>query len=107
MNSHDVRTLQDRRNHRRECSVQSITHWRVFTILSERPPDERFTGWSAQDREPQSMQLVEASQQRIILFEVFSKAESRIEHDLVAIDSRRQRVIRPICKLAFHQKQQF
>src|SRR5437868_14598774 len=106
MDSHDVGTVQHRRNQRRKRAIQPLADRNIHAVLRERPSDERFARRSAQHWEAQSMQLVEPPEQRIILVKIFPESEARIEYDLVAIDYRRTCIVRPIGELALHQQQQ-
>src|SRR4051812_14731960 len=96
-------TLQYRRDYRRQRSIQSLTHRGVRSVLCERPADERFARSSTKNGKAQHVQLVKPPQERVILFKILSEPESRIKHDLVAIDPGCERVVRPIRELALHQ----
>src|SRR5579862_8101328 len=79
--SQDVRSVQDQRGLSGQCAVEPQFGRGVFVASSQRSANERLSRSSSEQRKSGGLQLVEASNQRIVLFEVFAEPKPGIEYD--------------------------
>src|SRR3974377_383546 len=88
MGAKNMGSLQNQRGFRGQGSKQTLVDRSVFSVAPQAPPDERFARNRHQQWKSQRLQLGEPRDQGVVLLEPFAKAESRIECQVFALDSR-------------------
>src|SRR5678815_1424090 len=104
MCSYNMCALDDQRRLRSKRSEKSLIDRRVLSALRQRAPDEGLPRRSYHDWESRFLQLAEASQQWVVFLEAFSKPKSRVDHQLVSLDSCQHSFLCPLSQFPFHQQ---